>query len=181
MSGKMSGGVPQGTTTQYSRATDAQIPFRMAGVVMTVARVPTEVRAVADRDLDASDYLEGARALVPLIESEAEEGERTRTVTDRVAQAIRESGLPWMLVPKSLGGGLRIADCVEVDESITAEDALVGWILQAHAPTGRAASSSGLKITGRWSFGSAPSTRTTPAAATCSAAVVRHSGGAMHA
>ena len=86
-----------------------------------------------DPDLDASDYLERARALVPLIDSEAEEAERTRTVTDKVAHALRESGLPWMLVPKRLGGGgLRIAECIEVCETIAAADTSVGWILQAY-------------------------------------------------
>jgi len=101
---------------------------------MTVTGVPIEASVVSDREFGASDYLERARALVPLIDKEAEEAERTRTVTDKVAHAIRESGLPWMLVPKSLGGGgLRIADCIEVNELITAADASVGWILQAYA------------------------------------------------
>src|SRR6478735_5767666 len=100
---------------------------------MTVTDGPTQIRVPA-RSREGSDYLERARALVSLIESEAGEGERTRTVTDKVAHALRDAGLPWMLVPKSMrGGGLRLADFVEVNETIAAADASVGWILQAYA------------------------------------------------
>jgi alkylation response protein AidB-like acyl-CoA dehydrogenase len=146
------------------------------------------VGASVDRTPEGSDYLERARGLVKLIESEAEEGERTRTVTDKVAHALRESGLPWMLVPKSMGGGgLKIFEAVEVTEQIAAADTSAGWILQAYvwggglhagmlppsgakrlflggnkqticgsfAPPGRGfIVDGGLKITGRWAFGS---------------------------
>jgi len=104
----------------------------MAGVAMTATDDATKAQALA-RQSQASDYLERARALVPLVDSEAEEAERTRAVTDKVAQALRESGLPWMLVPQRLGGGgLGLADCVEVIETVTAADASVGLILQAY-------------------------------------------------
>lgn len=145
------------------------------------------VGSSVDRTPAGSDYLERAQGLVKLIESEAEEGERTRTVTDKVAHALREAGLPWMMVPKSMGGGgLKVFEAVEVTERIAAADTSAGWILQAYAwggglhagmlppsgakrlfldnkqticgsfaPPGRGfIVDGGLKITGRWSFGS---------------------------
>jgi alkylation response protein AidB-like acyl-CoA dehydrogenase len=105
----------------------------MAGVAMTVTDSAAEVGRLY-RGPQAADYLARARALVPLVESEADEAEQQRTVTVKVAQALREAGLPWMLVPQRLGGGgLRIADCVEVIETIAAADGSVGLILQAYA------------------------------------------------
>jgi alkylation response protein AidB-like acyl-CoA dehydrogenase len=89
--------------------------------------------AASDSTEDFAIYLKRAHALVPLIESEAPEGERTGTLTDKVVVALRESGFPWMMVPKGAGGGgLRISECIEVNELITAADASTGWVLQAY-------------------------------------------------
>jgi alkylation response protein AidB-like acyl-CoA dehydrogenase len=133
-------------------------------------------------------YLDRAKALTPLIQSEAAEIERSRSVTPKVIEALRDAGLLWIMVPEDLGGaGLGVADCLEISEQIAAADGSTGWVFQAYvwaagiqagflpesgarrlfaghrpeilcgafAPTGRGTLvDGGLRVTGRWQFGS---------------------------
>ena len=50
------------------------------------------------------DLVERARALQPLIASEADEIERTRRLTSKVTTALIENGLYRALLPQSVGG-----------------------------------------------------------------------------
>lgn len=85
-------------------------------------------------DMLKEAYLERARAIAPLIEEEAEEIERQACVTDAVFRAVGGAGLYWMLVPTELGGGgLRLADAMEVLEEISRADASTGWSLMANS------------------------------------------------
>lgn len=76
------------------------------------------------------DWIERARALAPLIESESANIEKERRVTDKVQSALQEAGLFHMLVPRSIGGGQ--ADpwsFNQVLEEIAAADASTAWCL----------------------------------------------------
>src|SRR5665213_1058344 len=54
--------------------------------------------------LPGFDLIERARALAPMIASEADEIERTRRLTPTVVSALIENGLYRALLPKSAGG-----------------------------------------------------------------------------
>lgn len=83
--------------------------------------------------------LERARRIAPLVRAEAEESERIGTMTDKVVAAIKEQGLFWMLIPRSLGGPQApMTDCMQAWEEIAAADASAGWSLMANC-TGTAA------------------------------------------
>jgi alkylation response protein AidB-like acyl-CoA dehydrogenase len=77
-----------------------------------------------------------ARDLVPLVEQEAEECERTRTLTPPVVAAFRETGLFALQVPRDLGGFEADAETtLTVYETISRADASTGWSLLANAST----------------------------------------------
>ncbi|WP_342000173.1 acyl-CoA dehydrogenase family protein [Microbacterium sp. LWH7-1.2] len=79
-----------------------------------------------------ADYLDRAKELAPLIRGEADEMERTATITPAVADALREKGLYWMLLPADLGGGgLGLTETVAVLEEISRADGSTGWALMA--------------------------------------------------
>jgi len=70
-----------------------------------------------------------ARALQPLLEAEAAEGNAQRAVTQKVVQALKDGQFFRMLQPKSVGGlEMKPTDFSQVTEAIAAADASVGWI-----------------------------------------------------
>ena len=76
----------------------------------------------------ASDYLERARALVPLIAGAAARAERERRVPDDVRQALHAAGLMRMLLPAQFGGGeVDPSTFVQVIETLAAADASTAW------------------------------------------------------
>ena len=80
-----------------------------------------------------------ARKIAPLVRAEALESERIGTMTPKVVAAMKDAGLFWMLVPKSLGGSqARMVECMEAWEEISTADASAGWSLMANS-TGTAA------------------------------------------
>ena len=79
-------------------------------------------------------FLERARRLAPLIESEAAAAEDQGRITEKVVDALKESGLMWMLVPKEYGGGgLTTAQATEVLEEVSRADGSTGWVLMANS------------------------------------------------
>lgn len=71
-----------------------------------------------------------ARALQPLLEREAAEGDRIRQVTQPVVQALKEGNFFRMLQPRFLGGlEMKPTDFSQVTEALAAADASVGWIV----------------------------------------------------
>ena len=79
-----------------------------------------------------TDYLERAREIAPLIRSEAEQMEKTATISAAVSAALREKGLFWMMLPTDLGGGgLGLTETVAVLEEIARADGSTGWALMA--------------------------------------------------
>ncbi|MDI5929579.1 acyl-CoA dehydrogenase family protein [Rhizobium leguminosarum] len=88
----------------------------------------------------ATNMLDRARAIAPLVRAEADESERIGTMTEKVVAAMREQDLFWMLVPRELGGQQTpMTECIEAWEEISAADASAGWSLMANgAVTGTA-------------------------------------------
>jgi alkylation response protein AidB-like acyl-CoA dehydrogenase len=85
-------------------------------------------------DWSGLSYLDRARLIAPLIESEAEAIESAKAVTPKVVAALRDAGLFWVLIPKSLGGGgLSIVESMEVIEEIARADGSTGWAFMANS------------------------------------------------
>jgi indole-3-acetate monooxygenase len=74
--------------------------------------------------------VERARALAPLITSEADEIERTRRLTPAVTAALLENGLYRALLPKSFGGHeVALEIFMQMQEEIAKADASTAWCL----------------------------------------------------
>jgi alkylation response protein AidB-like acyl-CoA dehydrogenase len=78
----------------------------------------------------AEPYLARVRALAPLIEGAAEEGEARRRLPERVVDALHEAGLYRLLLPRSLGGGeVDPLSFARVIEAVARHDASTAWCL----------------------------------------------------
>src|SRR3954462_1353735 len=76
------------------------------------------------------DLGERARAIAPLIASEADEIERTRRLTPAVVSALIENGLYRALLPQSLGGGEAPPEAfMQMLEEVATADAATAWCL----------------------------------------------------
>jgi alkylation response protein AidB-like acyl-CoA dehydrogenase len=74
--------------------------------------------------------VERARALQPLIASEADEIERTRRLTPKVTSALIENELYRALLPRSVGGHeLPLETFMQMQEEIAKADASTAWCL----------------------------------------------------
>jgi alkylation response protein AidB-like acyl-CoA dehydrogenase len=75
-----------------------------------------------------------AKDLIPLVDEHAEEGERQGALTDEVVDALHDTGLWAMWVPRELGGGeLEPVPSLQVLEHISYGDPSAGWVLMAGA------------------------------------------------
>src|SRR3954449_8676478 len=76
------------------------------------------------------DLGERARALAPLIASEADEIERTRRLTPALVSALIENGLYRALLPRSFGGSEAPPEIfMQMQEEIAKADASTAWCL----------------------------------------------------
>jgi alkylation response protein AidB-like acyl-CoA dehydrogenase len=83
-----------------------------------------------------SDPVRIARSLVPLIEQQAAAGERAGTLPAPVVDALRESGLLALQIPRALGGFEADAETtLTVYEDVCRADGSTGWTLLANAST----------------------------------------------
>lgn len=81
-------------------------------------------------ELPGLGLIERARALAPLIASEADEIERTRRLTPAVVSALIDNGLYCALLPQSLGGAeAPIETFMQMLEEIAKADASTAWCL----------------------------------------------------
>ncbi len=79
---------------------------------------------------DGIGLVERARALKPLIASEAEEIERTRRLTPKVTAALIENELYRALLPRSVGGlEVPLETFMQMQEEIAKADASTAWCL----------------------------------------------------
>lgn len=84
----------------------------------------------------ATDILERARALRPLIAAEAEHTEAKGTLADAVVAAVAEAGLFSIMVPRALGGlEADIVTTLDVFEELAYADGSTGWSVMANATT----------------------------------------------
>jgi alkylation response protein AidB-like acyl-CoA dehydrogenase len=82
-------------------------------------------------DVD-EDLLARARSLRGLIETEAEQG--ADTMTAPVIQALRDTKLFWLLVPRELGGlETDVVTAISVFEELAYADGSTGWSMMANA------------------------------------------------
>lgn len=78
--------------------------------------------------LSADTLVKRASDISEQIAAAAEEGERARKVPDRIIDAIDNTGILEMLVPKRFGGHeLRVGDLPKVIKALTPLDTSVGW------------------------------------------------------
>jgi len=77
---------------------------------------------------DPSDLLEAARAIAPVVQAGVLEGERSGTLPAATVEALRNSGVFGMLLPREFGGSeLDPLRAVEVIEEISRQDGAAGW------------------------------------------------------
>jgi alkylation response protein AidB-like acyl-CoA dehydrogenase len=76
-----------------------------------------------------SEFIQKAEALVPLFRETAREAEIARRPLDHVIEAVRDSGLYALMVPKSYGGYEEDLDTFfEVSLILSRADASMGWL-----------------------------------------------------
>lgn len=106
-------------------------PQRWISVVVASVVVTSEGdgMTIIDRSAVTGSPIERARALAPLIEASALDGEHARKVPDAVFDAIREAGLLRLYLPEALGG-LEVdpLTMLEVVETLSATDGSTGWV-----------------------------------------------------
>jgi alkylation response protein AidB-like acyl-CoA dehydrogenase len=77
-----------------------------------------------------SALIDAARALGPVIREHADEGERARRLSAPVVEALAETGLLRLLVPRSLGGlEADLVTTARVAEGVSRNDSAIGWTL----------------------------------------------------
>ena len=85
----------------------------------------------------ASDLLDSARSLAPLVRAHADETERDRCLAKPVVEALRAAGLYSLYTPRALGGHeLPIAAALRVVEELARADGATGWNLMLSGDAG---------------------------------------------
>ena len=73
-------------------------------------------------------YKKNVEQILPLIEAEAEQGERQNHLSDSVVAALRQSGIYAMLLPAELGGAeLPFVEAMQIVERLAWADGSAGW------------------------------------------------------
>jgi indole-3-acetate monooxygenase len=81
-----------------------------------------------------ADLLAAARSVAPIVEAHAEASEAAGKLADAVWAALVDAGLPWILVPRVVGGAeADLRTTLEVFEELARQDGSVGWTLMASA------------------------------------------------
>lgn len=79
-------------------------------------------------------HLERARAVAEIVVAEANAIEEGATITQPVYDALVDSRLFWMLVPRDLNGeGLSLVESFEVIEELSRADGSTGWAFMANS------------------------------------------------
>jgi alkylation response protein AidB-like acyl-CoA dehydrogenase len=72
--------------------------------------------------------LDRARSIADVIEQDADTVEQSTRITPRIHQALIDSALYWIALPREYGGGdADIATCIAVVEEISRADGSTGW------------------------------------------------------
>jgi len=92
-----------------------------------VDRISGQAKAFAD----ASRFIATARALRPLLQAEAAEGERLRSPTPAVDKALRDGELLTVLLPQRWGGGgISFSDFARMQIELAKGDPSISWVSQ---------------------------------------------------
>jgi alkylation response protein AidB-like acyl-CoA dehydrogenase len=96
---------------------------------------PVATKGATQRDGGAApDLPASAKAMIALADEHAEAAEARGALAEEVVEALHESGIWAMWVPRSLGGGeLEPVPSLEVIEHLSYGDASTGWVLMAGA------------------------------------------------
>jgi alkylation response protein AidB-like acyl-CoA dehydrogenase len=95
------------------------------------AKLPQSIRRDRFADEHAAELKAQAIALRPLLRSEAQAGERSRSMTDPVLRVLLDLKLFSMLVPRRWGGmGLSATAMMQVNREIAKGDPSVAWVVQ---------------------------------------------------
>lgn len=82
---------------------------------------------------EARTWVEIARSLAPLVESEVPQASRDSIITSKVVEAWKEAGLYGVMIPKSLGGaGVDDVTYLQIAEEIARQDASAAWVYANH-------------------------------------------------
>ncbi|WP_345426937.1 acyl-CoA dehydrogenase family protein [Pseudonocardia xishanensis] len=98
----------------------------------TIIDAPQQTTTQAAPDV-AQKWVEVARSLAPLVESERRQGDEDTVVTTKLVQAWRQAGLYRLLQPSHHGGeGLDNVSYLRVAEEVSRQDASAGWVFGIH-------------------------------------------------
>src|SRR3954466_9904733 len=90
--------------------------------MVTTSEAPARTARRAGSDA-ARKWVEVARSLAPLVESEVPQAAQDAIITPKVVQAWRDAGLYGVLLPKHLGGGgVDDVTYIEIAEEIARQD-----------------------------------------------------------
>lgn len=82
---------------------------------------------------EARKWVEVARALAPLVESEVQQASKDTIITSKVIEAWKEAGLYGVMIPTHLGGaGVDDVTYLQIAEEISRQDASAGWVYANH-------------------------------------------------
>lgn len=100
---------------------------------MAITNSATVSDADRSRSDDARKWVEVARSLAPLVESEVLQASKDSLITTKVVQAWRDAGLYGVLLPEHLGGGgVDDVTYIAIAEEISRQDASAGWVYSNH-------------------------------------------------
>ena len=100
---------------------------------MTISTEPPPGELLGLEPDPAEKWLQVARSLGPLVESEAPQGASDTLVTSKVVQAWKDAGLYRLPRPARFGGeGLDSVSYLRVAEEIARQDASSGWTFGIH-------------------------------------------------
>ena len=81
----------------------------------------------------ARKWVDVARSLAPLVESEVPQASKDTIITPKVVQAWKDAGLYGVLLPTYFGGaGVDDVTYIEIAEEIARQDASAGWVYANH-------------------------------------------------
>lgn len=96
---------------------------------MTATHVPELGLDGATADLARTRVLDAARALIPALQEQAGEADRSRRLSDETVAALREAGTLALLTPRRFGGqALDLRTYVEAHELLARGDASAAWV-----------------------------------------------------
>ena len=82
---------------------------------------------------EALKWVEIARSLAPLVESEVPQASKDSIITSKVIEAWKAAGLYGVRIPKHLGGaGVDDVTYLQIAEEISRQDASAGWVYANH-------------------------------------------------